>query len=345
LVGFSQSAITLISTILGILTAASPFILTTIYNEIVEYPDLFIDVIPSMDNNKTEIKITNVGFEPIKDLLLTVKTSQSIKNIENIFSTTNITLVNPYDNKPTPLKLNESVNYNFSIFEIKIPNLTEGKGDIVTLQTDIVGKPNYDCYIHEFFAIYKDGSKIFKSSCDDPIVKNLKSFVNILGKNALTIILILIIGTFLFFYSYRPYIKKLIQRSVISNIRKDILEARSLIIDNIAFNEELPCREEWLKNNEDYSKLKVKNMGFYKKRIRPDIFDKRDFLDVEDYILIDDYYKKVEERIKLKKFLNVSDINSLLLKYIEKVLENVNWNKYMPHRPLFTTVKEETTDD
>jgi hemoglobin-like flavoprotein len=38
----SQSTVTLISTFIGILTAASPFLITTIYNEIFENPNLVV---------------------------------------------------------------------------------------------------------------------------------------------------------------------------------------------------------------------------------------------------------------------------------------------------------------
>ena len=99
-----------------------------------------------------------------------------------------------------------------------------------------------------------------------------------MGRNAISIILILTIGTF--FYSYKLYIKKLIQRSVIANIRRDLLDFRNIF----------------------------------------------------------------KERDTMNQLLDITEINTSLLYYIKKVLDGINWEKYIPQRLLFTTDKAEKED-
>jgi hypothetical protein len=56
------------------------------------------------------------------------------------------------------------------------------------------------------------------------------------------------------------------------------------------------------------------------------------------------YYRKVKERDNKRARLNMTEDNISLLYYIENVLDNVDWNKYYPQRPLYTTGKEEHED-
>ena len=88
-------------------------------------------------------------------------------------------------------------------------------------------------------------------------------------------------------------------------------------------------------------------------------FDKRELLDVQDYILVDDYYKKIKQRedqirenekngyrIADNEFRNslIFNKNILIFHSAENALKKFNWNKYVPQRPEFTTLTKSDKD-
>ena len=46
----------------------------------------------------------------------------------------------------------------------------------------------------------------------------------------------------------------------------------------------------------------------------------------------------------MNQLLDITEINTSLLYYIKKVLDGINWEKYIPQRLLFTTDKAEKED-
>jgi hypothetical protein len=111
------------------------------------------------------------------------------------------------------------------------------------------------------------------------------------------------------------------------------LEARSILKNNASHDCEIPCRAGWLKEKEHSEKKR----HITDRYIRWDIFDKREsFFDVKDYILIDDYYMGLKN-IHTKPEYNKNEENYEILYLAERALGNIDWKKYLPERPLFTT--------
>jgi len=176
--------------------------------------------------------------------------------------------------------------------------------------------------------------------------------------------LAIIVIVFLPFYAYIPYIRKIIQRSFVSGIRKDLLETYCKLKRDSGYSQKLPCRENWTELENKYSKEAEEDRSRFSKLIRKDLFDKRESLDVQDYILIDDYYKKVEERnttigkekddkekektkqssSKENLDKSISDMNMIILFLAQNALEKFYWNKYIPQRPEFTTFTKSEDD-
>src|SRR5919199_6224211 len=86
----SQNAITLISTIIGIFTASTPFLLTNIYNDLFKYSYLNIEVNPNFGEAK--IQVSNIGTKPANNIWLTVLAPDFIASIDATFSSANLTL-------------------------------------------------------------------------------------------------------------------------------------------------------------------------------------------------------------------------------------------------------------
>jgi hypothetical protein len=144
MVSLSQSTVTLISTIIGIITAISPFLISTIYNEIFENPNLVLRFTPNINDNynKSEVKITNIGMESVTNLSITIQSPLIIKSIINNFSTVPITFVNLNNGSSESLNLNQVLNieeYHLNVFKLNVPILRQGGGDTIIFQIETTG--------------------------------------------------------------------------------------------------------------------------------------------------------------------------------------------------------------
>jgi hypothetical protein len=324
---------------------------------------LFISPHINDNYNKSEFKITNTGMEPVTNLSMTIQSPLKIKSIINIFSTTTITFFNLYNYTSEKINLNQVLDIekeNLNLFMLKVPILRQGGGDIIKFQIETIGDPYQSCFNYQISMVFDKGSQNFRTNeCIDPIVKFLRDLIHEFNVYSWTIFLAIIVIVFLLFYAYIPYIRKIIQRSFVSGIRKDLLETYCKLKRDSKYSHKLPCRENWIELEKKYSKEAEEYRSRFSKLIRKDRFDKRELFDVQDYILIDDYYKKVEERNELidkekeetkqssnKKILDncIVDMNMIILYLAENALERFNWNKYIPQRPEFTTFTKSEDD-
>ena len=252
MVSLSQSTVTLISTIIGIITAVSPFLISTIYNEIFENPNLVVRFTPNINDNynKSEVKITNIGMESVTNLSITIQSPLIIKSIIDNFSTVPITFFNLNNGSSESLNLNQVLNieeYHLNVFKLNVPILRQGGGDTIIFQIETIGDRYQSCFNSAIFLVFDKGSQTFHTDrCVDPVVKVIRKIVNEFNTYFWQLFFAIIVLGLLFFYAYIPYIKKIIRRDFVSGIRKDLLETYTKLKEDLKYLGELPCRENWI---------------------------------------------------------------------------------------------------
>jgi hypothetical protein len=355
MVHLSQNTGVIITSVIGVITALIPIALSNYFFDVV-----FTNPLPTIDissnfnknPNNAQFKISNIGSEPTNNLSILIQSSQrDFISIENTHSTQNqdITLLYP---EQMNLELGENKKVNPTPFlRLFIPNLKQGDGDFVTLQTSVeAGQSRY--YDYEVTLSYINGS--LAKAATHPLIEAVSYILGAFLYTPFYGLWVVTIGTVMAFAVYAPYVRKAIVKNFVTNIRKDLLSTKEKLslglfveyakdkLENTIYG--LPPRgaalsnindkifyADWLKLDSEYSKVEQAKRSRISKYIRRDKFDKREYIDVNDYLLINNFYWKALE-IAVIRDATLEDHLSIS---VDSALYDVKWDRYLKRDSLY----------
>ncbi len=264
----------------------------------------------SKDPSHIAIEIKNQGFEPAKNLTLTMLTPESIQdNSITYFAAENVTI-------------HHAKNSHFVVFKAK--RFSQGPGDLLQVEMTLekaLADPNKNIVI---YSTYDDGSNI-----SEPIdfLHSIEFAIN--GSNnyqagfVLLLSILSIIAIMAIFY-----IRRRTERAFMVKVKTDIISIMRRLQPN-------PNEIFFLKYDSFFGR---NPFGWYKplsfRWDRP--FYKgikiRTFNDMGDWKKIDDFYDKIMKRESAVRKLGkreIDELNKDCLAECYKVLQEIKWEKYI----------------
>ncbi|HEY7082590.1 MAG TPA: hypothetical protein VH500_23105 [Nitrososphaeraceae archaeon] len=302
--------------IIGMSGFVVPAFSSVFINEIYKRPTINIDIGTEPEKDKQIINITNSGPIPATNLSLIITANNHIiNNITNLFSTTNVFLVNP--GPVSLLEMNHLKSINGLLLELRIKKLTNGGGSKIELAVGANGTTTKDYVV---YAIYDQGSE--KIGTEEPHINGITSaFVYLLGSGFLY--LPLAESIVVIFIIYRVQIHK--KRRFLDQIINQMMAVRKLFRHD-------PLYRIDFSSDPLYQTLTDTTWKSGPRGIR--MTSRKTISDTNDYLRIDDFYSKLVERNSCIKNNQVIDdsvlekLNRQCLELAENALEKVDWSKY-----------------
>jgi hypothetical protein len=142
----------------------------------------------------------------------------------------------------------------------------QGGGDIVNLQINIANSANPpQHYDYSVSAVYDSGSSLITTRYE-PIIGELSSFFHstfifiMPPYYGIIIVIFIILGLILSVVAYRPFIRMIIRQKFVRTVRKDLLEARSILKNNSCPDVcTIPCTADWSNEKRKWLERKRNN--------------------------------------------------------------------------------------
>jgi hypothetical protein len=302
-----QATVPIMVAVIGVIGAILPIYISNVIIRDDNYPDIDIQVKPvdirSPLFTQFAINITNSGNAPATNLSAIVNAFPvNIVNITNKFSTTDIIL--PQFNN-TVLRPGVTQTINHSLLEIQIPKLIHGMGSIVELEVfidNLIGQGRV-------YAVYDQGS-----DQGEPLRPRPLSMADLFSESyerlgAYYVVFYVALFGLLYLYIRR---RKSMKRSL-TKVVKNIMEIRGALRNDRSNKTVFP--EIWYNISEE---------------------KRQDNHNIGDYLLIDDFYSELSKRnlyLSLEKESAIDEgkvlrHNETCLAAAEKVLKDIEWNKY-----------------
>lgn len=299
-------------------TIVTALLSTGFFSTFLVNPAVYVEVSNSA-TSQPYMLITNDGSKPAHNVsLFVLALPGKIVNVTNIFSTTNVTLMEPH---PKTLEEGRPVPISNNSMQILIPVLTSGIGSRVEIETLLESESEFVRVI----AVYDEGSTV--ESTDPSLVREMSFFISdyYFWFVSLSGIAIIYAGSLLWVRgrNKRLFIEKLVKtlENVHRKLADDYYTAEGIHLYKLNI----------LYDSKDSSTIRARKRRYLQKIMK----------NPKDYIIIDDVNSKIEERNKkienqLEPLKNTSpeeyrhelkELNIECLNQIHKALD-IDWENY-----------------
>jgi hypothetical protein len=308
----------------GVTAAAAPVLVSSLFSRLTNEPEVEIEI--NTRNEGATVTLRNEGVAPATNLTLVVYAPEKIAISSNYTR---------YTVEVSPVKIDDER------LEAYLPKLVQGSGSIVTLDIILENQTVVDYYVA--YVTYDQGSLMKDSSQPSDYFS--------LFLISLTFGFIVFYAVYLFFL-YRYGIRRrrrVLNKMFMSNVTQNIVEIRRALKDNnkidTIFNNAWKVESlTETKSARSYLVRRIivfsiyRSYLFFRERIpllREEKKEVRDTLqkkELRDYLILDDFYAKLERRIivfiyaiyqgQLEKF------NKYCLQLADNALRNIKWEKY-----------------
>ncbi len=336
----SANSIAAITAIVSLITAASTFIIPTIYNDIIKNPKIEL----SIHNSTTDgfnIFILNDGNEIAPFVLLSVHSQKQISGVELLSSISKVYWMKN-SGESQNLESGNLITLNSNDINFNISSLNPGEGFMTKIR--LVYDTSDSNLIGFSITSSFNGERVTEKQPKDPIhIFVSEGFKNTFLRFPFIGFIVLSIIIILYVYIYIPFIRNWIQKEFLNNIKKDALDIKKRI-DSRRDISDLDYREiDWLNLDAKYTAAKDRKNFIVKYLNWAGFFDKRDILTSKDYLTIDNFYNTIEKygkcyETELKNFKDqegsfrsskIDDLKSVLYLSATEVLQIdfENYNK------------------
>jgi hypothetical protein len=293
------------------------------------------------DNTKTIIELSNDGLVSATNLSLAVESPEIITSVTKKSGAADVILPQlPKNNQKLKLGMPEYLTGPpVSFLELEIPRLAHGPGSLIELE---ILNNKSTSYPYTSVATFDQGSSEGSYLPASERLGEMFSFTGGSYFSSLLFIYYIIFGTILFYYMFRRSRKRVNKerfKDFISLIRDQIMTVHSTIkMDPMTQHDFDDFIQTWRQKSVPiatiskktlYDFIQVRRQKNYSHIIKKII----DYMDMKDYIIIENLYAKLLKRISyIKKHSDPKDIkryNNDSLKLVEKTLKNINWKKYL----------------
>lgn len=313
--------------VIVVLALAGTLIVALVNNYIQSLNKPIIGVIIEPNGRKALINLTNDGLAPATNLSLIIKAFKNFTQVTKKLGPADVMVPQlPKVNQTLSLTIPQNVTTPGSYLELRIPKLPHGEGSLTQIEiTNGTSNGTYSDF--EAAAIFDQGSSIGRKPLRgiEALDRDLSFFG---GFYVFLIYYIFALGYASYYFAVFVNRKKNRRRfkQFISNIRDLMMDIHSSFEGNEKTEENIyNFIEAW-----KYKSALVYIQGLFKKipeqKKRQIVVN---YLDMKDYLIIENLYRKLASRLRNPNGEGKKNYNENCLKLVEDALKSIYWKKYI----------------
>jgi hypothetical protein len=316
-------------------------VLISNYIESLNTPSVDIVIKPDIsDHTKTLIEVSNDGLVSATNLSLAVESPENITSVTKKSGAADVLLTQlPNNNQKLKLGMPQNLPISVSSLELEIPRLAHGDGSLIELEISNNKSLNSP---YTPVATFDQGSSVGKTEEEyyaSEASEGLCGMLEYIGGFSFFLFYYLTFFAFLFYYLFRWSYRrtnKLRFKDFIALIREQIMTIHSTInMDPKTQHDFDDFIQTWRQKSLPTAKVQKRSLyDLIQARKQKSYTIKKiiDYKEMKDYVIIENLYAKLLKRISyIKKYSDLEDIkryNNESLRFVEKALLDINWNKH-----------------